>query len=209
MLSILLIISCNTPETIEVPPLPVTEQPAVIPNVDDDQKGTNQGDSKKSDKTEQNTLTRTAPFFSEVMQIPVKVAKFRGEWIELYNPTDATIDLSTYSVHSKGDKGVSFTKEHTIKPKSAFLMAVRKSPSGNGGLPSVDFLYNHDVLKIAATDWIELRNGNEVVDRWEITRTDVKKGYSLQRNENGTLCHAAKTYGDGDYGSPKAISSCP
>ena len=142
------------------------------------------------------------------MQIPVKVAKFRGEWLELYNPTDAIIDLSTYSVHSKGDKGISFTAEHTIQPKSTFLMAVRKSPSGNGGLPKVDFLYNHDVLKVTATDWIELRKGTEVIDRWEITRTEVKKGYSLQRTDNGTRCHATQTYGDGDYGSPKAISPC-
>ena len=88
-------------------------------------------------------------------------------------------------------------------------MAVRKSPSGNGGLPKVDFLYNHDVLKVTATDWIELRKGTEVIDRWDITRDEIKEGYSLQRSENGVLCHATQTYGDGDYGSPKALSACP
>ena len=128
----------------------------------------------------------------------MKVAKFRGEWLELYNPTDTIIDLSTYSIHSKDDKGISFTVEHTIQPKSTFLMAVRKSPTGNGGLPKVDFLYNHDVLKVTATDWIELRKGTEVIDRWDISRDEIKEGYSLQRSENGSLCHATQTYGDGD-----------
>ena len=58
---------------------------------------------------------------------PSKVAKFRGEWIELHNPTDTIIDLSTYSIHSKDDTGVRFTNQHYIAPQSTFLMAVRKS----------------------------------------------------------------------------------
>ena len=152
------------------------------------------------------SAARTTPYFSEVMQIPLKVAKFRGEWIELYNPTDAIIDLSTYSVHSKDDTGISFTTEHTIQPKSTFLMAVRKSATGNGGLPKVDFLYNHDVLKIAATDWIELRK-EQMFRPMGISRDEVKR--ILQRSESGSLCHASETYGDGDYGSPKTLSACP
>ena len=86
----------------------------------------------------------------------------------------------------------SLYSEHTIQPKSTFLLAVRKSPTGNGGLPKIDFFYNHDVLKIAATDWIELRKGTETIDKWNISQHEVKKGYSLQRTENGSLCHAHK-----------------
>jgi len=208
MLFIWLSIACNTPETVEVPPIPAITDQTPTPSSSGPTPPTINPTQPK-DTPESSSVPRTQPFFSEVMQIPIKVAKFRGEWVELYNPTDNIIDLSNYSVHSKDDKGISFTAEHTIQPKSTFLMAVRKSPSGNGGLPKVDFLYNHDVLKVTATDWIELRNGTEVVDRWDITRTEVKKGYSLQRNDNGTLCHATQTYGDGDYGSPKAFSACP
>ena len=148
------------------------------------------------------------PYISEIMQVPLKVAKFRGEWIELYNPTDTAIDLSTYSIHSKDDTGITFTSEHNIEPKSAFLLAVRKSPSGNGGLPPVDYVYKHEVLKVMATDWIELRNGDDVVDRWEFTREELKKGYSIQRNADGKTCHATETYGEGDYGSPKKLTVC-
>ena len=152
---------------------------------------------------------RTAPFLSEIMQGPLKVAMFRGQWIELYNPTDTTVDLSTYSLHSQNDTGISFNKDHNIPPKSTFLMATRKNKTANGGLPSVDYVYNHAILKILRNDWIELRNGTEVVDRWEVNRKEFRKGYSLQRNEDGTVCHPTQPYGDGDFGSPKTIHSCP
>ena len=207
MLFMWMSIACNTPETVEVPTIPEVEEQA--PNKAPSNDASAPTTAQTTGQSKSKSAARTTPYFSEVMQIPLKVAKFRGEWIELYNPTDAIIDLSTYSVHSKDDTGISFTTEHTIQPKSTFLMAVRKSATGNGGLPKVDFLYNHDVLKIAATDWIELRKGTDVIDRWEISRDEVKKGYSLQRSESGSLCHASETYGDGDYGSPKTLSACP
>ena len=215
MLSLWLIVACNTPETVEVPPLP-TNTAQTVENTQPPKNNTNDTEQKKdlasnevkSEQPSQPTTKRTSPFLSEVMQLPLKVVKFRGEWIELYNPTEETVDLSTYSIHSKDDTGVSFTKEHTIPPKSTFLMAVRKSPTGNGGLPKVDFLYNHGVLKVAGTDWIELRNGTEVVDRWELSRKEVREGYSLQRNEDGTVCYSTEPYGDGDFGSPKTLHSC-
>ena len=111
-------------------------------------------------------------------------------------------------MHSQDDAGIKFTTNHKIEPHSTFLMAVRKSSTGNGGLPVVDYVYKHDVLKVLATDWIELRNGEEVVDRWELTRKDTKKGYSLQRNPDGTTCLATETYGQGDFGTPKTITLC-
>ena len=135
MLFMWLTIACNTPETVEVPPIPaIAETEQNKPSSDDALTPTNNTEAAVNSSVSKPAV-RTAPFFSAVMQIPMKVAKFRGEWLELYNPTDAIIDLSTYSVHSKDDKGISFTAEHTIQPKSTFLMAVRKSPSGNGGLP--------------------------------------------------------------------------
>ena len=206
MLSLWFIIACNTPEPTEVPALPETITKPVTKTAESPSKDLALPQQTKA--TNDTSVEGTKPYFSEVMQVPLKVAKFRGEWIELYNPTDTAIDLSTYSIHSKDDTGITFTSEHTIEPKSAFLLAVRKSPSGNGGLPSVDYVYKHEVLKVMATDWIELRNGDEVVDRWEFTREELKKGYSFQRNADGTTCHATETYGEGDYGSPKKLTVC-
>ena len=205
MLSIWLTLACNTPEPVEVPPVPKS---AVQPEAND--VGTAAVEKKKdtSTKTPAPVVTGSKPFISEVMLNPSMVEKFRGDWIELYNPTDTVIDLSNYSIHSKDDAGIRFTSKHQIDPHSTFLMAVRKSATGNGGLPPVDYVYKHDVLKILATDWVELRNGEDVVDRWELTRKDSKKGYSLQRNPDGTTCPSTETYGQGDFGTPKTITLC-
>ena len=181
MLSIWLTIACNTPEPVEVPPVPKSAVELEVNDV-----GTTTAEKKKdaSTKAPSPVVTGSKPFISEVMLNPSKVAKFRGDWIELYNPTDTVIDLSSYSIHSKDDTGVRFTSKHTIEAHSTFLMAVRKSSTGNGGLPPVDYVYKHDVLKILATDWVELRNGEDVVDRWELTRKDSKNKFYLISNHS-------------------------
>jgi hypothetical protein len=165
----------------------------------------NNTDTKSSLSTSQKM---NHPFISEVMIMPTKVAKFRGEWIELYNPTKTPIDLSEYSVHSKGDTGLTFENGSTIEPQSTFLLAVRKSHTGNGGLPKVDLVYNHNVLKVLGTDWLELKKGETIVDRWEFTRTDFKKGTALQRDAQGATCTATTPYGDGDLGNPGVFKPC-
>ena len=147
-------------------------------------------------------------FISEVMIIPTKVEKFRGEWIELYNPTETAVDLSEYSLHSKDDNGFTFDNGSTIAPQSTFLLAVRKSHTGNGGLPKVDYVYNHKVLKVLGTDWLELRKGETTIDRWEFTRKDIKKGTGLQRDSQGRMCFSTTPYGDGDIGSPSVFNPC-
>ena len=139
MLFTWLSIACNTPETVEVPTIPRWRSKPRNKAPSNDASTPTTGTDYWSIKAQ--VCDCTTPYFSEVMQIP-ESGKFRGEWIELYNPTDAIIDLSTYSVHSKDDTGISFTTEHTIQPKSTFLMAVRKSATGNGGLPKVDFCTN-------------------------------------------------------------------
>ena len=205
MLSIWLTIACNTPEPVEVPPVPNS---AVELEANDVAEPAVSKVKDTPNKAAASVATGSKPFISEVMVNPSKVAKFRGEWIEIHNPTEESIDLSTYSIHSQNDTGVSFTNQHNIAPNSSFLMAVRKSASGNGGLPPVDYVYKNDVLKILATDWIELRNGEEVVDRWELIRKNNKKGYSQQRNPDGTTCRSTETYGQGDFGTPKTLALC-
>ena len=202
MILFLLTLACNQPESIDVPALEIQKQK---------DSNTQEMPTQKK-KTEQQAVetnsTRTTPFISEVMIMPTKVEKFRGEWVELYNPTETPIDLSEYSLHSKDDIGFTFEKGSTIPPQSTFLLAVRKSATGNGGLPTVDFVYNHNVLKILGTDWLEIKKGESVIDRWEFAREDFNKGISLQRDAKGTTCPATTSYGEGDIGSPGLFTKC-
>ena len=202
MILFLLTLACNQPESTEVPVLDIQMQK---------DSNTQEMPTQKK-KTEQQAVetdsTRTTPFISEVMIMPTKVEKFRGEWIELYNPTQTAVDLSEYSLHSKDDNGFTFDNGSTIAPQSTFLLAVRKSHTGNGGLPKVDYVYNHKILKVLGTDWLELRKGETTIDRWEFTRKDIKKGTGLQRDSQGRVCFSTTPYGDGDIGSPSVFNPC-
>ena len=142
------------------------------------------------------------------MQIPLKVAKFRGEWIELYNPTDAIIDLSTYSVHSKDDTGISFTTEHTIQPKSTFLMAFVKVLLAMEDY-KVQIFYTTMMYwrKLLPLDWIELRKGTDVTDgRFHGMKLRRDTVYSVPRAE--AFAMPQKPMVMRDYGSPKTLSAC-
>ena len=154
------------------------------------------------------SMSGNSIFISEVMISPLKVQKYRGEWIELYNPTSKPVSLKEHSLFSNGDAGIQFGDDAVIPPNSAFLLASRKSPTGNGGLPKVDHVYKIDDIKINKTDWIELRNGEVVLDRWVIESKKVKKGYSLQRSSDGQICLPKSSYGDGDLGTPKKVNQC-
>ena len=202
MILFLLTLACNQPESTEVPVLEIQKQKeSNTSELDAPKKTTEQ-------PPEETHSTRTTPFISEVMIMPTKVEKFRGEWVELYNPTKSPIDLSEYSLHSKDDTGFTFEKGSTIPPESTFLLAVRKSATGNGGLPKVDFVYNHNVLKVLGTDWLEIKKGETVIDRWEFAREDFNKGISLQRDAKGKTCPATTSYGEGDIGSPGLFTEC-
>jgi hypothetical protein len=154
------------------------------------------------------TESSDSVFISEVMISPLKVAKYRGEWIELNNPTSEPVNLNQYTLLSNGDSGIQFGEEDIIPPNSTFLLASRKSATGNGGLPKVDFVYKSQNIKINKNDSIELKSGDVVIDRWDIEGSQVKKGYSLQRDSDGTLCFPDTVYGDGDFGTPKKVNQC-
>ena len=188
------LLACSEPE-----PVPEPEPKPKITSTEQKSPKPQSVDLSDSDKS---------VFISEAMISPQKVAKFRGEWIELYNPTANPVSLKQYSLLSDGDEGIQFDDDAVIPPNSAFLLATRKSPKGNGGLPKVDHLYKDNNIKLNKADWIELRNGDVVVDKWVIESKKVKMGYSLQRTSDGQICLPSSPYGDGDFGTPKKVNKC-
>ena len=160
------------------------------------------------EQIDKTTVVANTIYISEVMAFPSKVDKFRGEWIEIKNPTETDISLEGYSIHSANDKGISFDNNTVVSANGYLLVAMRKSPKGNGGLPKIDVLYKNSDLTITATDWLELRNGDSVIDRQEFAKGDLPTGRSLQIMANKSTCAAATPYGDGDLGTPKKPNNC-
>ena len=63
--------------------------------------------------------------------------------------TDAIIDLSTIPFIPKMTRVSPSLRTHHPTQIYIFNGPGHKNATGNGGLPKVDFLYNHDVLKNA------------------------------------------------------------
>lgn len=185
-------------------------EPAEAPTVESSPESTKTETTSTPTKKEQTveTPTRTSVYISEVMAFPTKVDKFRGEWIELTNPTDKTVLLDGFSLQSKGDNGLTFDTGTSIAAGGQLLLAVRKSPTGNGGLPKVDVVYKHSTIKINATDWIELKQGDVVIDRVEFEKGDLPTGKSIQLMPDKSQCAGSTPYGDGDLGTPSKANQC-
>lgn len=79
-------------------------------------------------------------------------ADYKSDYVELYNPTDESVDLEGYTISyysSKGNLGGTHTISGSIGPKSYFLI---KEKDGNGGtldLPTPD--YDASKLAMSAT----------------------------------------------------------
>jgi hypothetical protein len=209
MLLLLSLLACsqNTPPTSTSEKAPAEQTAEVTPDAKQPQPEVANAKPKAAPAPKKNPSIDHI-YISEVMAFPSKVDKFRGEWIELSNPTAEAISLDGYSLHSKEDTGIVFEAGTSIPPNGSLLLAVRKSPTGNGGLPKVDVVYNHDVLKINATDWLELKKGTEVIDRQDFEKGDLPKGKSLQIMPDKSRCAAASAYGDGDLGTPNKANKC-
>ena len=145
---------------------------------------------------------------SEVMVLPGKTPKFKGEWIELYNPTDHDIDLIGVEIHSENDPGIFIDESLLIPAQGYALFAMRKSSTSNGGLPVVDFLYKNTELVINKHDWLEIRYQDRIVDHFAIPSNLVSKGQSIMRLDD-EFCLGTTVFGDGDLGSPKESNLCP
>ena len=201
MLFLLSLLACeSTPQNenpIEVPNSPENPEPEV------DKPPT----AKKTTEKKAPPL-RTSVYISEVMAFPSKTDKFRGEWIELTNPTNQAISLDGFSIQSNDDSGFTFEAGTSIPKGEQLLLAVRKSPTGNGGLPKVDAVYKNTMIKINATDWIELKQGDIVIDRLEFNKGDIPNGKSLQIMPDKSTCEGATPYGDGDLGTPNKPNQC-
>lgn len=202
MLFLLGLLACeSTPKNTELTEVPAVE---VAP---EPTKGTAAPSPAKEEQTVAIS-TRTSVYISEIMPFPTKVDKFRGEWIELTNPTDKTILLDGFNLQSKDDSGLTFETGTSIAAGEQLLLAVRKSPTGNGGLPKVDVVYKDSMLKINATDWIELKQGDTVIERLNFEKGDLPSGKSLQFMPDKSTCEGSTLYGDGDFGTPGKSNQC-
>ena len=156
---------------------------------------------------------------SEIMQNPFAAKDNSGEWFELFNPTDAGIDINGWKIEDDHlDSHLINNVGPLIVPAGGYLvLGINGSESTNGGA-QVNYVYA-DVFLGNASDAIILTDPTGfVVDRvaWDnggnfpdpsgasMSLIDLNADNALGAN----WCTASTPYGDGDLGTPGAANDC-
>jgi hypothetical protein len=157
---------------------------------------------------------------NEVMANPARVSDNNGEWVELYNPTTADIDINGWTIKDDYlDSHVIDNGEPLLVPAGGYLvLGNNDNPSENGGVNVAYSYYNPDRF----TNSFHLANqGDEVVivdltdtvvDRCTYIRSWTGVSWSLKNaaldntyiNMNSSLSWYLSNaiYGVGDRGTP-------
>jgi Lamin Tail Domain len=162
--------------------------------------------------------------FTEILANSAMLTEPEGEFFELYNTTNAAIDLSECEILDNG--GTAYIVGDVTIPSHGYVTFENKTGSGTGGLfsPAV----NQTVLALSNTaDWLRLTCNGVDIDNVSYDSSLISSGISMQLNINNydaldndslanwCLTDAIATYEFGDgttthYGSPNQTNhSCP
>lgn len=152
------------------------------------------------------------------MADPVSVTDANGEWIEIFNTTNNSIDLNGFYLSDGGaDTMQIISTNPTIIPPSGFFIFAKNADINQNGGVSVNysmggFTVNNSNSSIILTD--SLFN---VIDEISYTSSTPGKSTNLDpfyfdavSNDNtANWCDAINTYGLGDFGTPGSVNpSC-
>jgi hypothetical protein len=160
---------------------------------------------------------------TELFQDPRRVSDEYGEWFELRNISERSVDLAGWTFSDSGGT-VTVDRSVVISPGAYGVFATSADPERNGGLEGVGWAFDYDVMHLNnAGDTLSVRMGNTVIDElvyappvWPVT-----EGVSMyldpawvdaELNDDElpwcvTPLEEAYDYpgeGVGDYGSPGA-----
>lgn len=147
---------------------------------------------------------------SEIMKNPKSVSDSNGEWLELYNTTNAIINIKNWII---ADLSSSHTIASTLNiPANGYVTLCKKNDYGINGGVNCDYQYNSVTLN-NGSETITLSNGETLIDAvmYDATFPSIA-GESMQLNSTSlnTLdndnasnwCTSTTTYGAGDMGTP-------
>ena len=149
---------------------------------------------------------------TEVMANPASVSDSYGEWFEIFNTTDSTIDMHGWSIKDlDGDEHQLLSGETTILilPGEYFILAKNGDESQNGGV-NVDYVYNGYSLSNSDDEVILLDASGAIVDEVHYSNGwPFSSGVAMELHnplEDNSLIQnwyaSTISYGNGDTGSP-------
>ena len=149
---------------------------------------------------------------TEVMANPASVSDSYGEWFEVLNTTDSTIDMHGWSIKDlDGDEHQLTSGQATIPILSGeyLILAKNGDQTQNGGV-NVNYVYNGYSLSNSEDEIILLDASGAIVDEVHYSNGwPFSSGVSMEIhdpfNDNALIENwfsSTISYGDGDTGSP-------
>jgi len=156
---------------------------------------------------------------NEIMQNPNAVTDSNGEWFELFNTTDADIDIDLWTVADNGSNEFTINNGGSlVVPAGGFLVLGNNADVGTNGGLSVDYEYSGTSIGNGSDEIVLFDSGLTEIDRveWDNGATyPDPTGASMalidasaDNNVGSNWCEAASTYGDGDAGTPGQVNDC-
>ncbi|MEP7264524.1 MAG: lamin tail domain-containing protein [Bacteroidota bacterium] len=155
---------------------------------------------------------------TEFMADPVAVTDANGEWIEIYNTSNISIDIAGFYLSDGGADTIQIVSAVPlmIPPGGYFVLGQNSDITINGGV-SVNYVFGGFTVNNATSSIILTDSLFNVIDEMSYSATVPGKSTSLDpffydaiSNDNPlNWCSATVVYGAGDFGTPGAVNpSC-
>ncbi len=149
---------------------------------------------------------------TEIMPNPAAVSDSYGEWFEIYNSSDSSINLLNWVIKSGSGEEHTIDNENNsvfIEPDGYFVLGKNDDFTLNGGL-NVDYEYSDISLSNNEDQIIILNSESEIVDEVHYENTwSFSSGTSMEVHDfnldnsiSTNWFSSILVYGDGDNGSP-------
>jgi hypothetical protein len=148
---------------------------------------------------------------SEIMANPAAVSDSRGEWFELYNPSDEPVNLHGITLGDDGGDAHRIESDLLIMPRHFLVLARNGDATLNGGF-AADYVYrdftlgntaDEIVLRDGALEWLRFGYGAGFV---AAGRSSELAGLPMTL-ANYALTPDSLAYGLGDIGTPGLAGS--
>jgi hypothetical protein len=148
---------------------------------------------------------------SEVMDHPLVATDGTGEWFELLNTSDATIDLVNWVISDTLGETFTIDRSLQIAPGDVLVLGVNADPERNGGVIE-DYVYARESMTLQSTDSIVLTLDGRVISQiaWTDAESSDGRSWSLDPDHgpdaesSAYWCTATSEMASGDYGTPGA-----
>jgi cysteine-rich repeat protein len=147
---------------------------------------------------------------NEIIQNPNAVWDSDGEWFELYNTTDHSIDLNGCIVSENGSQSFVINSTLNILSNGYAVLADKIDPLENGGV-NADYEYSSITLNNSDDELILTCDQTEI-DRVEYDggpnfpdpngKSMILSNPNVDNNVGSNWCESSSPFGDGDLGTP-------